>query len=427
MNGHSCYTSPYSTSSTSDYTRVIRHMMYDEPVVLAGVRLLQAHCMRNGFDVRWASNSPPTPSFAKHLHRYYEPFCWDAIAAALAVGFVPYRIREDGSHLIPEVLPFGSYTWSVMRSDQMMRQSDTSRKRKSGPLLEYVISTSICPAADVRVWAYNSPDASLSCTSALASLITGYNRLLQKRLATENAELWNSRPNIVFEEMSKDFINSATERGGVVGNRINAEVVAKTSAQEYAGRLPLTQKIHDDMRRAGNLPEESSLLFAPRNFTARCLDKVDMPKELLLHEMTFARNVGMALGLPASIMLQGGSACGGRSTGTGSQWSESAASVERSILDACYPLVFMLEDLMASIYKEVYNSNNIPTFKLHPTPTVPIEILQPLYDSRLLPDEVMSRIMLANFGSRLGSDAGAATQDRHKAANILPFKDKKTD
>ena len=74
---------------------------------------------------RWGNNAP-TPSFAAHLLRYFEvahckaeafahawgctdvpllkqPFCHEAIAAAVAVGFVPYRIRTHGGHKVPEV------------------------------------------------------------------------------------------------------------------------------------------------------------------------------------------------------------------------------------------------------------------------------------------------------------------------------------
>ena len=59
--------------------------------------LLQTRCLQHGIDVRWFKNTPPTPSFARHIYRYYIPFCKDAIAAAMAVGFVPYRIRTEGS------------------------------------------------------------------------------------------------------------------------------------------------------------------------------------------------------------------------------------------------------------------------------------------------------------------------------------------
>ena len=62
----------------------------------------QARCLRNGLDMRWG-NLPPTPAFASHVSRHFEPFCCDAIAAALAVGFVPYRIRTSGTHRIPDV------------------------------------------------------------------------------------------------------------------------------------------------------------------------------------------------------------------------------------------------------------------------------------------------------------------------------------
>ena len=80
-------------------------------------------CLRNGFDVRWSNNRPPTPAFARHMRRYFEPFCADAIAAALAFGFVPYRLREQGAHSVPEVLPMGTYTWAVTPRSQILEAS----------------------------------------------------------------------------------------------------------------------------------------------------------------------------------------------------------------------------------------------------------------------------------------------------------------
>ena len=424
--------SPYGQSGrscTGDYIRVLRSMLYDEPCVMSALRLLQARCLQNGLDVRWSNNTPPTPAFGSHLRRYYEPFCCDAIVASLLVGFVPYRLRAEGTHMVPEVLPFGTYTWSVMRSDQRYPDSDaaTDRKRKrAGSLLEYVISTSFCAAEEVHVKAYSMPDGTLTCTSPLSTLITSYNRLLQMRRSSENAEMWNSRTNIVFEERDKAMINSAAERGtGLQFTKTSAEVAMNDSMQSYETRQELTARFHRDMRDAGNLPEDTSLLFAPRNYSAKCLDKADPPGDQLQRELSFTRSVALALGLPTSVLLQGSSACGGSTTGGGNPWMEGPACTERSIHDACYPLVHMLETLLSVVYKEVYQSTNVPTFRLWVSPTMAPEQLLQLYDARLLPDPAIERIVDSNIGCCVGPDAKSATQDRHRAVNILPFKDKK--
>jgi hypothetical protein len=34
------------------------------------------------------------------------------------VGFVPYRLRKKGSHTLPEVLPLGTYSWTVENDDR---------------------------------------------------------------------------------------------------------------------------------------------------------------------------------------------------------------------------------------------------------------------------------------------------------------------
>ena len=34
------------------------------------------------------------------------------------MGFVPYRLRKQGTHTLPEVLPLGTYSWTVENDDR---------------------------------------------------------------------------------------------------------------------------------------------------------------------------------------------------------------------------------------------------------------------------------------------------------------------
>ena len=59
-------------------------------------------------------------------------------------------------------------------------------------------------------------------------------------------------------------------------------------------------------------------------------------------------------------------------------------------------------------------------------PTLPIEQLLPLFDAQLIDDAAYSHILEVSLGFPMDR-AGAlkARTDRHRAANVLPFKDKK--
>ena len=58
------------------------------------------------------------------------------------------------------------------------------------------------------------------------------------------------------------------------------------------------------MGEQGGLPQESALLFAPRNNTTRDISKAAAPTDTVLRELGFARLVALALGIPPGVLLQ---------------------------------------------------------------------------------------------------------------------------
>ena len=52
--------------------------------------------------------------------------------------------------------------------------------------------------------------------------------------------------------------------------------------------------------------------------------------------------------------------------------------MERGILDACAPLISMLEELLGHVYRNIYNESvsATPAFRLYATPTLPLEQFQ---------------------------------------------------
>ena len=86
-------------SCAAEYIQAMGGMLYDEPIVRHAVALLQAHCLAGGLEPRWGARVP-TPAFGAHIRRHYLPFCEEAIVAALAVGFVPYRLRKQVSRAL---------------------------------------------------------------------------------------------------------------------------------------------------------------------------------------------------------------------------------------------------------------------------------------------------------------------------------------
>lgn len=108
----------------------LSYMVYNEPVVKLAIEILQAHCLQGGVQLERA-----TPAFQRHLTQFFLPFCREAIGSFLMVGFAPYRIRcdSDTGAKVPELLPIGTYSWSVMRHG--WRENEDSQQ----PLVRYEV------------------------------------------------------------------------------------------------------------------------------------------------------------------------------------------------------------------------------------------------------------------------------------------------
>ena len=164
-----------------------------------------------------------------HIQRHYVPFCRESIQSFLAVGFVPVRIRKEGMLLVPEVLPLGTYTWSVNLGEY------AKKKRKAGGrMLFYDVTCTYCQD-EIHVFNYIEPHATLNCYLPLSSLIPQYSTLMSMRELALNATMLNSKPNVVLEEQEKVMINSIADTGSCITHLANP--ISQASFESTLGML----------------------------------------------------------------------------------------------------------------------------------------------------------------------------------------------
>ncbi len=173
------------------------------------------------------------------------------------------------------------------------------------------------------------------------------------------------------------------------------------------------------------MPPDSTIFVAPKNNTTKTLDKSEVPAELMKREMCFARAVALALGIPGSFAGQGSQS--GTGGGGGSGWVESPEIYGRGMMEACLRLNRTLQDLLTKTYTLIYDQRVIPTFTIPMAPNIPFEMLLPLFDAQVLEDKAYSYLFETCTGFPLGEKALAAREERHKATNVMPFRDKKED
>ena len=161
----------------------------------------------------------------------------------LVVGFVAYRVRQlrDGC-LVPEVLPLGTFSWSVardptllpkawfMNNQKMSVAAPAKRQRRDddGQILRYDVTSTYTDAVP-NIYAFTVPSTMFPCTSALSTLIHSYSMLCHKRDCTVRADMYNSKPSIVFEEQNRSNPTDGAQRG--VGLENNSD--EQTSALRF--------------------------------------------------------------------------------------------------------------------------------------------------------------------------------------------------
>ena len=370
-----------------DYAHIMMHLLHNEPVVAAAVRLLQQHCLCNGVVVENA-----TPMFQSHVQEHYTRFCSDAIEASLAVGFVPFRLYVGSAgERIPEVLPLGSYTWTIIP-----RRDDTKR----GPLLRYDVRCHDCKDT-IHVYAYVPPKLYYKCVSPLSTLLDAHARLLSSRACAEAAQLWNSRCNVAFETPQAVSVDDLAQKGSAIPNQM---YYAENQAGMQQGKQFCMMDWLHKTRRHMQIPDACTLLVAPLGTAVRPLPAAQEPVELPQQELAFSQAVAHVTGVPLALLVSASS--------TNATTEQDARLHMRT---RCEALNVHLVGLLRLAYELMYpNAKSEVTFVLQQPPPVQLtpEQLLPLFDARLVDDETFSRLVHESLGGDL--DASEAREGRKR-------------
>ena len=381
-----------------DYAHVMMHLMHNEPVVAAALRLLQQHCLRSGVTVQHA-----TPSFQRHVQRHYTDFCENAIQAFLAVGFAPFRmITADDGERVPEVLPLGTYSWTVL-----------PQREGKGPLLRYEVRCHYSQDT-VYTYAYVPPRLYYKCISPLSTLLDAHSRLLQLRLHLLSACEWNARPNISVESRQGVQMTQAAEQGVALQNGPFSQVLAESMRNAMAkNALQYVQAI----RKQANIPEASTLLVPPVNCAVQALPLAQTPQELEAAEIRFTMAVSQCTGIPVTLLSPA------NRTAEAIGRSAQSAEATRTMLMTCNAMCRHLVRAMELVYHILYpDSKRQPEFIL--IPDAPLELhpeqLVPLFDAQLLSDADFSTLLQTSLGGEL--QVGQAHTARKRRLEPPPTK-----
>lgn len=111
--------------------QLLIEIMTQNPMVISCLKIVQAACLSQGVTCKINGKSL-SKKFAQHVETYYTRFCEQCIRSIFMCGFVPWRLRKlETGDCVPEVLPLGSFTWSVITNTAEARNKRHTKRKKT--------------------------------------------------------------------------------------------------------------------------------------------------------------------------------------------------------------------------------------------------------------------------------------------------------
>lgn len=102
-----------SSSQRDESYHLLLELCAQEPTMQSCFKIIESTCLARGVDIEIGGKAPSS-DFRMFLARHYLPFAESAIRYFFALGFVPWRLRRISTgDMVPEVIPFGIFTWSI--------------------------------------------------------------------------------------------------------------------------------------------------------------------------------------------------------------------------------------------------------------------------------------------------------------------------
>ena len=110
----------------------------------------------------------------------------------------------------------------------------------------------------------------------------------------------------------------------------------------------------------------------------------------------------------------------------GSGWFESPEVCSNKLVQGCRRINSALQELMGLVYMLIYSQEGSgtrrgPNISIPVAPVLPYELLQPMFDAKLLDDQAYSYIFEASLGFPVSKDAYKSREERHQALHLKPF------
>ena len=186
---------------------LLLELLSSEPFMQECLQMIENICLSRELDFT-TQKGEASADFKSFINRHYPKFLKSAIRQAHGLGFVVWCVRRlPSGDKIPEVLPLGTFTWSV-EMDPTHRSTLRYRIQLVVKDVPFRVTEWIQPNFNVN----ESSILHATVQTPLAHLIEEYRILRETIRRYHHADAWNTTARIVVSSEPKQFNHDASQK-----------------------------------------------------------------------------------------------------------------------------------------------------------------------------------------------------------------------
>ena len=337
-----------------------------EPIIQQAFSIIENVCLAHGVAMSHGPSKQTKPNFQRFVDMHYVPFLRNSVRAMHMYGFVPWRImRLESGDKVPEVLPPGTFRWTVetpKESDEMLRYKV---KLNAGAKTEENIFISQWASPNYLVSEQSVMYATVS--SPMSYVIESYKNMQAALKRQAHADAWNCTARIIVSHEPKEYSHDQhrKELFGTLSHNVDDSGYFQLNKP-----VPQSDKIDETFENRSmnhipsvyNLPAHHHIDTAPQ--LTPC---VDLP----FLQGKYKSDVCSLLGIPPELLITA------QKSVEGHEGKERSAATNRIFQAKMQNVCSFLSTLASEVYAKIYKGSEV-TFDLVPMPRLEISKIEDL-------------------------------------------------
>ena len=366
-----------------------------EPIIQQAFSIIENVCLAHGVTM---AGKKPTANFQQFIDMHYVPFLRNAIRAMHMYGFVPWRImRLESGDKVPEVLPPGTFRWTV----------ETSKDNDA--MLSYRVKLNPGAKAEENIFVrpYTSPNYLVSETSVMYAtvsspmsyVIESYKNMQAALKRQAHADAWNCTARVIVSNEPKEFAHEQHRKELFGTFHQHIDEFGRFQPNKPATQSDKIEEVFFD-RSMNHQPAVYSL---PAHHRVDPSPQLTPCADVAYLQQKYKFDVCALLGVPPELLITAHKSL------DGSDGKERASGTSRIFQSKMQTVCSFLKSLAAEVYAKIYKGSEA-SFDLVPMPRLEIakiEDLKILHEIGIIqPDHCLelASILLGNLKKKRKMD-----------------------